>query len=287
MKLTLGTAQFGLDYGISNNIGRVDQKDVEKILKVAKNAGISSLDTASDYGSSEKVLGISNIREFEIISKFGAIPDPKTDIKQWLYDKVKGSLELLNIDKLHAYLLHKPTDLLSQNGENIYKTLCDLKAQGFIDNIGISIYDPSELELLIRNFDFDIVQAPMNVFDRRLYTSGWLNYLKEQEIEVHVRSVFLQGLLLMDAKQRPESFNKWSHLFKNFDIWLMEESISALEACLGFVKEFEHVDKIIVGVNSLPQLINIIKVMENNKKINAPYNLYSEVDELINPVKWS
>ena len=139
MKLILGTAQFGLNYGVSNKIGRVHYKEVEKILRAAKNSGISALDTASDYGSSEKILGISDIRRFEVISKFGAIPDPNTDINRWLYDKVKMSLELLNIDKLHAYLLHKPSDLLSQNGKGIYKTLCDMKAQGFIKNIGISI----------------------------------------------------------------------------------------------------------------------------------------------------
>ena len=287
MRLAIGTAQFGLDYGVSNQSGQVSQNDVESILKMAQAAGIQALDTASDYGNSELSLGLAGVNSFEVISKFGAMPKNTTDAKRWVFEKIESSTSRLKVGSLHGCLMHSPADLLGPHGDNIYAALLENKAQGLIKNIGISIYSPVELDQLSHRFEFDIIQAPMNIFDRRLDSSGWLSRLKKLNTQIHIRSVFLQGLLLMDAEARPEYFSRWALLFDKYSSWLADSPHSAIEACIGFIQQFESVDKIIVGIASLSQLEGIIKVCSNNALLRVPNDLCSDDINLINPAKWS
>lgn len=287
MKLAIGTAQFGLDYGVSNQNGQVSQYDVERILKAAQTAGVQTLDTASDYGNSELSLGLAGINSFEVVTKFGAIPKNTTDVKRWVFEKITGSINRLKVVNLHGCLMHAPSDLLGPHGGNIYAALLESKAQGLINNIGISIYSPIELDELSRRFEFDIIQAPMNIFDRRLDSSGWLARLKKSNAQIHIRSVFLQGLLLMDADSRPEYFSRWALLFDKYDSWLAGSPHSAIESCIGFIQQFVSVEKIIVGIASLSQLEGIIKACSNKALHRIPDYLCSDDIKLINPAKWS
>ena len=287
MKLAIGTAQFGLDYGVSNQNGQVSQHDVEQILKAAQTAGVQTLDTASDYGNSELSLGLAGINSFEVVTKFGVIPQNTIDIKRWVFEKIEGSISRLKVGSLHGCLMHSPSDLLGPNGDNIYAALLESKAQGLTKNIGISIYSPIELDELSHRFEFDIIQAPMNIFDRRLDSSGWLARLTKSNTQIHIRSVFLQGLLLMDTDSRPEYFSHWASLFDKYDSWLACSPYSAIESCIGFIQQFESVGKIIVGIASLSQLEGIIKGCSNNALLRVPNDLYSDDIKLINPAKWS
>ena len=287
MRLAIGTAQFGLDYGVSNQSGQVSQNDVESILKVAQAAGIQALDTASDYGNSELSLGLAGVNSFEVITKFGSMPKNTTDAKRWVFEKIESSISRLKVGSLHGCLMHHPSDLLGPHGDNIYGALLEKKAQGLIKNIGISIYSPTELDQLSHRFEFDIIQAPMNIFDRRLESSGWLSRLKKSDTQIHIRSVFLQGLLLMEAEERPEHFRHWAPLFDKYDSWLAGSSHSAIEACIGFIQQFESVADIIVGIASLSQLEGIIKAYSNNALLTVPSDMWSDDIELINPAKWS
>jgi len=287
VNLAIGTAQFGLDYGVSNQNGQVSQHDVERILKAAQTAGVQTLDTASDYGNSELSLGLAGINNFEVVTKFGAIPKNTTDVKRWVFEKITGSINRLKVVNLHGCLMHAPSDLLGPHGGNIYAALLESKAQGLINNIGISIYSPIELDELSHRFEFDIIQAPMNIFDRRLDSSGWLARLKKSNAQIHIRSVFLQGLLLMDADSRPEYFSRWATLFDKYDSWLAGSPHSAIESCIGFIQQFEAVEKIIVGIASLSQLEAIIKACTNKASHRVPDYLYSDDIKLINPAKWS
>lgn len=287
MKLAIGTAQFGFDYGVSNQSGQVSQNDVERILKAAHSAGIEALDTASDYGNSELSLGLAGVNSFQVVTKFGAMPKNITDAKRWVFEKIESSISRVKVGGLHGCLMHYPSDLLGPHGDNIYAALLESKAQGLIKNIGISIYSPVVLDQLSHRFEFDIIQAPMNIFDRRLDSSGWLSRLKELNTQIHIRSVFLQGLLLMDADSRPEYFSHWAPLFDKYDSWLACSPYSAIESCIGFIQQFKSVDKIIVGIASLSQLEGIIKAYSNNALLRVPSDLCSDDSELINPAKWS
>ena len=286
MRLAIGTAQFGLDYGVSNPHGQVSRDGIDKILATAIDAGITTIDTASAYGESEQALGEAGVSLFDVVTKIGPVPKTTTDIKGWVFEQIEGALVRLNVNSVYGFLLHRPNELLCSHGDIIYEALSDAQSQGLIKNIGISISDPEELAQLIYRFDIDIVQAPMNILDRRLHSSGWLDRLNKLGVEVHIRSVFLQGLLLMSPEVRPHYFGRWSSLFQNYDDWLSTSKISALESCIGFVKQFKSVDKIIIGIASPSQLDEICKALSCNAIIATPSNIQSDDIKLINPAKW-
>ena len=194
-------------------------------------------------------------------------------------------MKRLDVDSLHGVLLHRPDDLNTSRGEEIFDSLWRLKERKSIRNVGISIYDPVQLDSLIDQFEIDIVQAPMNLMDQRLLNSGWLEKLSLLDIEVHIRSVFLQGILLVDKSRRPKYFDLWNGIFSKYDKWLVKEGLSRLEACLGFVSQFEAVDKLVVGVESEKQLNGIIQAF-SSKEIKVPSFLVSEETALIDPRLW-
>lgn len=285
-RLALGTAQFGLPYGVANESGQISRDDAMSLLEYAWAAGLDTLDTAIAYGQSEECLGGLGVDKWRVISKLPAIPDGCQNISDWVQQSLMNSLKRLKIDKLHGLLLHYPQELLGPKGMVLFTALTELKNQGLVGQIGISIYDPCELDALWTRFHFDIVQAPFNIIDRRLDTSGWLARLHNSGTEVHTRSVFLQGLLLMDAAKRPEVFNRWQPLWERWHRWLHEQALTPLQACLGFVSVQPGISRVIVGVDSLEQLQQILDNLEA-KPVMPPPDLMSQDIDLINPSRWS
>ncbi len=285
-KLSLGTAQFGFNYGIANKKGKVTFEEANEILSFARISGIKYLDTAILYGESEKVLGEIGVSDLKICTKLPSVSTNEIgDIEEWVNNSILRSIKLLKISNLESLLLHCPAELLGENGKELYKTLIQLKESGLVKKIGISIYDPLELEDLLKNFDFDLVQAPMNVFDRRLINSGWLDKLDERGIEIHIRSAFLQGLLLMKKEERPDKFKKWQDLWTKWHFWLSVTNQSALQACLGYLSHVQYISKIVVGVDTLNHLKEIVMAMRL-EIIEIPDELFSVDENLINPSKW-
>ena len=285
-KLAIGTVQFGLNYGIANSGGQVSIPEIKKILALAEKQNINVLDTAKGYGNSESNLGEADISKFKIITKLPAIPSPNIDVDQWVEYQINDSLERLRVKNLYGVLFHVPSQLLSVNGNKLYKALEKMREEGIIKKIGVSVYSPDELSSLFNQFDFEIVQAPFNVVDRRLLQSGWLDKLALLGKEIHVRSVFLQGLLLMDPKNRSLYFDKWKDLFFGFDQWLKESSLSPLEACLNYVNGFDQVTQMIVGVDSFSNFKEIISSLSNPFIVNAPKTLECNDLDLVNPSNW-
>ena len=218
-KLALGTAQFGFDYGISNIFGRVKNMEISSILKLAKNNNINLLDTAKAYGNSEDVIGNFKKDNFIIITKLAAVPKNCKDVESYVQASVSDSLKKLKVKNLYGVLLHEPSDLFGDKGPELINSLNQLKFSKKVKKIGVSIYGPDQLEKIIKLLKIDIVQAPLNLVDRRLERSGWLAKLCNLGIEVHVRSVFLQGLLLMPQKKLPKNFEKWKY---KFDEWYLK-----------------------------------------------------------------
>ena len=128
---------------------------------------------------------------------------------------------------------------MGTEGEKIYKILLNLKDEGLISNIGISIYSPKILEDLVPIYSLDIVQAPFNIIDKRIINSGWADKLNNMKIKIHVRSIFLQGLLLMPKEKIPFKFKKWIGLFEDLESWSEKHKIDKKEICLSFVKKFD------------------------------------------------
>ena len=286
MKLALGTVQFGLDYGVANTIGQVDKNEVKKILTFAKQEGINTLDTAIGYGDSEKYLGQAGMDGWNVITKLPEIKAEHSDIDFWVNSQINNSLLHLNVLSVSGVLLHRPLQLLEKNGLRLWSSLEDLKERGIVKKVGFSVYEPDDLDKLWEaGFLPDIVQAPYNIFDQRLKDSGWLSKLNSNKIEVHTRSVFLQGLLLMSSDKRPKYFSKWNNIFDEWDLWLKINNISGIEAALNFVLSEDLIDKIIVGVDSKTQLSEIISASKNYTS-GVPKILNTADDMLINPSLW-
>lgn len=284
-RVALGTVQFGLPYGIANQGGQIPLSKAALILQLARRRGIDTLDTAAAYGDSEAVLGKIGIPDWRVVSKLP--PDQgDEDPSRWVEGAVRTSLRRLNLGKLHGLLLHRTDQLLAPGGDALYKALTGVREKGLVEKIGYSIYGPGELDALFHRFPPDLVQGPFNVLDRRLATSGWFDRLSQARVEVHVRSVFLQGLLLLQPAKRPAYFEKWNMLFEAWERWLAESGLNALQASLAFVSAQRGIDRIVVGVDSASQLEQIIDSVDCRAGEPPPATLNSTDPRLINPSRW-
>lgn len=282
-KLALGTVQFGLDYGVANKNGRISSAELDTILELARSGNVNLLDTATGYGDSEKRLGKRNLASFHIITKMAEIPDQVNSLA-WLIEQCQSSLKRLNVKQLRGLLLHRPEQLLSAKGQEIYQALSKLKSLGLVEKIGISIYEPHELEAL-NSFKFDIYQGPYNIFDTRIKTSGWLELIRLQGAEFHARSAFLQGLLVMPMHERPGKFNRWQNLWQYWHEWLNMHQLDATTACLKFSLQEPLISKTVVGVDSSQQWQELLAIAAL-PELSLPIELHCDDALLLNPTLW-
>jgi aryl-alcohol dehydrogenase-like predicted oxidoreductase len=286
MKLALGTVQFGLAYGIANREGQVTTTAAAAIVRCARAAGMDTLDTAAGYGDSEARLGTIGVSDWRVVSKLPPFPEPCDDISEWATATARASLTRLKVPELYGLLLHRPDQLLGPGGDRLFDALQQLKAEGLVRKIGVSIYDPSELDALWPRFRCDLVQAPFNLLDRRLITSGWLTRLAAEGVELHVRSVFLQGLLLMSQDHRPQNFDRWDGLWNEYHQWLYQTRLTPVQACVRYAMSFPEIAAVVVGVDSVDQLTQILQAMDG-PLIDIPETIGSDDLDLVNPARWT
>jgi aryl-alcohol dehydrogenase-like predicted oxidoreductase len=285
-RLALGTVQFGLPYGIANQAGQVSRPEAKAMLQLAAASGIDTLDTAIAYGDSENCLGEVGTQSFKLVTKLPAVPDACSDVSGWVQSQVAASLARLGVSAVYGLLLHRSEQLLGSNGKELYQALQELKDNGQVKKVGVSIYAPIELEAIAKLFRLDLVQAPFNLLDRRLLTTGWLQRLKGDGVEIHTRSAFLQGLLLMPQAAILPKFAPWSDLWKRWHKWLTDRDVAAVQACLAFPLAFPEIDRVVVGADSVNHLEQIIVAANSAPQVDLP-NLQCEDENLINPVRWS
>ena len=283
-RIVLGGAQLGLPYGILNGGETLSREEVARILDTAAGHGIDAIDTAIAYGQSESVIGETAQNRFKIISKLPPIPLDVSNVSQWVRTQVDASLSRLKCTSLNALLLHRSQDLTDAHGAELYAAINSLKVEKIIQRFGVSIYTPDELDGIIGTFDIDVVQAPLNVFDRRIL--GVIDQLTALNIEVHVRSVFLQGVLIAKPENRPQRFQPWSDHFARFDEWVLSSGVSAMACCLGFALQQSGVAKLVIGTTS-PESLTEIMTSIPNMKLEVPADLQSSSEQLIDPRVWS
>jgi len=285
LKIAIGTAQAGSEYGVANTSGILVENEIKKILEKAENEGVDTIDTASNYGNSEAILGNLNIHNFNVITKLPAVPKNCLNIRKWVAGVIEKSLLSLKVEKIYGILFHEPNQLLSEYGDELYRVLEEYKNKNIISKIGISNYSPTQLDLIIHKFPIDIVQAPLNLVDRRILNSGWLDKLSARNIEIHIRSVFLQGLLLIPYNQIPNEFLMWDKVWIRWNNWLSSNNVSAAHACISFANSFEQINKIIVGVDCLNHFEEIVTNVKK-KPLTDIINIELEDELLINPSNW-
>lgn len=285
MKLALGTVQFGLAYGIANVQGRTPPDEAARILARAGEAGVDTLDTAAAYGESERVLGDIGVAGWRVVSKIPPVPADATDGRAWVRQHVSRSLAALRTDRLDGLLLHHAADLFKPQGPGLLAGLLEARAEGQAARIGYSIYSPQALPDLLERLVPDLVQAPMNVFDQRLVRGGWLTRLRDAGAQVHVRSVFLQGLLLMAPEKRPAPFQHWHALWRQWDGLAVGHEGGALSRCLGFIKAQQGISRIIVGVESRRHLDQLLDAWKDAPCFDAA-GLSCDDPMLLEPSNW-
>jgi aryl-alcohol dehydrogenase-like predicted oxidoreductase len=286
-QIALGTAQFGLpSYGVANTSGCLTIAEVNRVLQCARLSGIDTLDTAVAYGRSEEVLGQIGMVGWKVVTKLPALPSKCADVAGWVDAEVRGSLGRLRIDRLHGLLLHYPGDLLGPAGPEYLSALDTLKGSGLVDKVGVSIYAPEDLDSLFALRRFDLVQAPISILDQRMIHSGWTHRLACEGVELHARSAFLQGLLLMPETVRMERFPCWSIIWQVWSDWLKQTRLTPLRACLGYALSVEGVDRVIVGVDRVAHLDEIVQ--EATADIPSPPRWPEPIDPiLLNPRLWN
>ena len=289
MKLALGTAQFGMSYGISNTQGQVNIENVQTILKQAKNSLLNTLDTAALYGNSEERLGQIGVDGFNIITKLPPVPKDVLNVTDWLRIELLSSLGKLKQKSVYGVLLHRPEQLFLSQGSEIVKALQLFKAEGLVRKVGVSVYEPNSLSDITQILPLDLVQCPLNVVDRRLVHSGWLQKLNDLGVEVHTRSAFLQGLLLMPRQTIPAKFERWSEIWNAWQTYLQQTGLSATQACLQYPLSLDGVAKVVVGVDGLSQFSELLRIAQNLKpsEVQIPSAIATNDADLINPSMWN
>ncbi|PIY79913.1 MAG: aldo/keto reductase [Candidatus Pacebacteria bacterium CG_4_10_14_0_8_um_filter_43_12] len=269
-KLVIGTVQFGLDYGIRNEFGQVSYKEVTKILNLATQLGINTLDTAQVYGNCEKVIGRylkHNNARFQLISKIDG--DNPALVKK----TVIASLKDLNITSIYGCLVHQFADY--EQFPLIYDVLRSLKTKKKIKKIGFSLYFPDQLErLLEKETEIDIIQVPFSIFDRRF--EPYFKLLHEKQIEIYVRSVFLQGLFFQQVTNLPNYFDSVKNKLSKLQALANSNNIPLEAMCLNFVDFQQLIGKIIVGVHTADQLKNNIQADRYSQQTSK---IFDELDQ--------
>jgi aryl-alcohol dehydrogenase-like predicted oxidoreductase len=281
-RLALGTVQFGLPYGVANTQGQVSEAVARQMLDRAAEAGVRVLDTAIAYGSSEACLGRIGVGHFEVVTKLPALPIG-VDVARWVGEALRASRDRLGLAHLPVVLLHRSADLLDAACR---EALAGWFERGEVGALGVSIYDPAELDAVWPVFKPAVVQAPFNVLDRRLVASGWLSRLHAEGVRVMSRSAFLQGLLLMPAHARPAYFKPWAGLLDGWLAACAHAGKTALEAALAFVLSEPRIERVIVGADSLVHLEEILAAAIAPAS-PLPLPLHSNEVALIDPSRWN
>ena len=277
-RIILGSANFTQKYG-ANQI-KIKSRDIKNILKLAKNNNINKIDTAEDYLKDKKIF--KNIsKTFKFSSKI--LLDIKWTSLEFCQMRLEKHLNNLNNKKIQTLLIHNEKILFSKNGKKIFKNLENLKKKKYFQKIGLSIYSTDCLDYIVSNFDINVVQCPYNILDKRILTSGWFDKLKNKKIETHIRSIFLQGLLVNQSVYKKQYFKKWQNKLSNWFVWLENNNISPVDYCLSDVM-YNDFDNIIIGINSFDNLKEII----NFKKIDVKKLLNLKINDLklIDPRRW-
>jgi len=292
-KLALGTVQFGCDYGISNQGGQVVETEIKKILSIAKQSKIDTLDTAKNYGNAESVLGhLEAAKDFNLITK---LPDLSHETRS-VSDLVRESLTKLNSSTLDGLLFHCSNNLLSDKHAHQYIEEClSLKAQGVVTRIGVSVYTPNELIAACKSFPIDIVQIPFNIFDQRFNTNEVVALCQSNKIVLQCRSIFLQGLIFTPPDRLPSQLAPFEHYLQNAHTIASKYNATLVELALSLlfnnqVKLASSIEQCVVGVCSSLQLIQLTKALEKAKEIQISKEdlaiLQSNDIKFINPSNW-
>jgi aryl-alcohol dehydrogenase-like predicted oxidoreductase len=255
-RIGLGTAQFGSAYGISNSLGQVPPGEARAILAQARDVGITVLDTAAAYGNAEEVLGsiLPADAPFRVVTK----TLPLSRGLAAVVERAHRSVALCGRRSLDTLLVHAAGDLASSDGPALWRALERLRDEGLFRRIGISAYFADDPRALAHRYRPAVMQIPVSLFDQRCIQDETLLELKRLGIEVHARSIFLQGLLLMAPADLPAKLNRAAAALAGVRARIADAGSSPLQAAIQFILDRPEIDVALVGVTRKSELDEIV-----------------------------
>ena len=291
-RLVLGTAQLGLDYGVANKTGKPNRFQAEEIVRVAWQNGIREIDTAQGYGTSEDVLGqiislFQGIEELRITTK----PHPQLNHldEHSMKSALEASLQKLRLSSLYGFMLHKES-FLDLWHKGLGDILTGFVRQGLVKHIGISVYHPDRALDALRTDGIDFVQLPTNILDRRFAKAGAFAVAKELGKAIYIRSVFLQGLLLLDENQLPFAMRGFAPLVGRIGLFCKRHNVEKGVLALGYLNKAFPNGKIVFGAETAEQVRENIRCWDTelSKEIIVAVDKEFCVEEetILNPSLW-
>jgi aryl-alcohol dehydrogenase-like predicted oxidoreductase len=287
-KIILGTVQFGLKYGINNTSVKPDFNEIEKILNFAYSNGICMLDTAETYGTAQIEIGKYHKKKnnnFKFITKYSS---KKSNLDQNIEKRVVNNIKELDVPSLYSYMFHSFSDFINYYSKNVDE-LVICKEKGLIEKIGVSIYTNKEFEIILDEHNIDLIQLPFNLLDNVNKRNNLIEKAKIKGIEVHTRSVFLQGLFFMNINNIPHKlFPLKTNLIQLHEI-ANAYKVDINTIALNYVMKQQNIDKVLFGVDNLNQLdnnLNSIDTILNDEIYESINKINIEAEYLLNPSNW-
>lgn len=284
-RIGIGTVQFGTVYGIKNLHGQVPRPAVEEILRISRAAGVRLLDTAAMYGEAEEVLGqiLPKVDGFNVVTKTTTSAIGIDAAVQ----RVRQSYQTLGGRQLYGLLVHSASDLHSSNGPDLWSALRRLRDEGLFLKLGISAYGSDDPVELARRYRPDIMQVPVSVLDQRLVRDRVIHELKDLDVEVHARSVFLQGAIFLNPAELPIGLAHVRSKLEAFHSRLGELGLSPVEAGIGFPLSIPEIDCAIVGISSVEEAKQILDAATVEKPGIPWEELVVDDEVLLDPRLWA
>ncbi len=288
-KIALGTVQWGQPYGVSNRSGQTTPDEVRAILVHAHSQGVSLLDTAADYGDAEQVLGsMPESAGFSITTKTTRARTRHFTVanRRQVELAFRQSLARLRRPSVHGVFVHHPDDLLGNGGDRLWDTMLGWKAEGKVQRVGASVNGPSQVERLLERFPLEIVQLPYSIYDQRFATLGLLRALKSAGVEIHARSAFLQGALLLDPETLPPHLMEIRQTQARVHARAREHGQSLLSQALAFCLEHADIDRVVVGCERFSQVQEVLAVPAMGSLAERFAEFAIEDTHIVDPSQW-
>jgi aryl-alcohol dehydrogenase-like predicted oxidoreductase len=286
-RIGLGSVQWGVEYGVANRYGRTPRSEVTRILAAGRDLGIHVIDTAALYGEAEEVLGEQDLTNLRVVTKtprYASAPITAAEAED-LKATLARSLTRLRLPSVYGLLAHHADDLLAPGGDWLIDAMHSLRAAGKVARIGVSVYAGAQIEAVLERFTPDMVQLPLSVFDQRLIKDGSLKRLSSLGVEIHVRSAFLQGLLLMHPDSVPACFDPWREHLRAWHTTCAAQNVLPQHAALAFVCDRPEIDCCLIGVQSRAQLNQSLEGLDAVAAFDAAQFACSDL-ALVNPINW-
>jgi len=292
-RLVLGTAQLGMDYGIANTTGQPVYNIARSIVQEAWESGICEFDTAQAYGQSERVLGgvfkdLGIADKVRVITKFA--PDVDHSDRTALNNAIEISLDNLGVESLYGLMLHRE-DMLDLWGKGLEENLMDIVSSDRVKHIGVSVYSPERAIQALNTEGISMVQLPTNVIDRRFERAGVFQLADDARKTIYIRSIFLQGLVLLNKDQLPKGMQFASKVIEELDILANKLRMSKIELALGYLKTTKPNARIVFGAETQQQVEKNISIWEKHFRLDLFQELrhiFCSVDErILNPTLWT